>query len=287
VIVSAGTLHSPKVLQLSGIGPVELLQKHGVTVSHALPGVGQNFRDHYSPRLVVRSRQGADSINTNVTGLSLFGQILKWMAGKPSVLTLSPALVHVFGKTEQTLPTPDFSLVFTPGSYKQGFIGKLDDFPGMTCGAWQMRPESSGYVRITGADPHLPVAANPNYLKDEYDGQVLVKALRAARAILQSDALRPYVEAEIFPGLAVQSDDELLAFAREYGVSSYHLAGSCKMGPASDPLAVVNHQLKVHGIEGLRVADASIMPTMTSSNTYAPTMMIAEKAAELILLDRP
>jgi choline dehydrogenase len=283
VIVSAGTLNSPKVLQLSGIGPPELLGQHGIAVNRALPGVGLNFRDHYSPRFVVRAKAGVDTINGHASGLPLVWQVVKWLSGKPSILKLSPALVHVFGKTAPDLATPDFSLVYTPGSYKQGFIGRLDDFPGMTCGAWQMRPHSSGYVRIAGADPRLAPLANPNYLGEEEDQRVLVGALRAARQILQSDALRPFVDSEIFPGGQVRTDDELLAFAREYGVSSYHLVGSCKMGPASDPLAVVDHQLKVHGVAGLRVADASIMPTLTSSNTYAPTMMIAEKAAELVL----
>jgi choline dehydrogenase len=283
VIISAGTLNSPKVLQLSGIGPPELLGQHGIAVSRALPGVGLNFRDHYSPRFVVRAKAGVDTINGHARGLPLVWQVVKWLAGQPSILKLSPALVHVFGKTAPELATPDFSLVYTPGSYKQGFIGRLDDFPGMTCGAWQMRPRSSGYVRIAGADPALAPLADPNYLGEEEDQRVLVGALRAARQILQSTALKPFVDSEIFPGGQVQTDDELLAFAREYGVSSYHLVGSCKMGPASDSLAVVDHRLMVHGVAGLRVADASIMPTLTSSNTYAPTMMIAEKAAELVL----
>jgi choline dehydrogenase-like flavoprotein len=285
VIICAGTLNSPKVLQLSGIGPAELLGQHGIEVNRALPGVGLNFRDHFSPRFVVRAKTGVDTINRHASGLPLVWQIMKWLAGKPSILKLSPALVHVFGKTEPQLATPDYSLVYTPGSYKQGFIGRLDDVPGMTCGAWQMRPESSGYVKIAGADPHLAPIASPNYLGQEQDQRVLVKALRAARAILQSAALKPFFDSEIFPGADVRSDDELLAFAREYGVSSYHLVGSCKMGPAGDSLAVVDHQLKVHGVAGLRVADASIMPTLTSSNTYAPTTMIAEKAAELVLED--
>ena len=138
-------------------------------------------------------------------------------------------------------------------------------------------------MRVAGADPQLAPVANPNYLGDEDDCQRLVKALKAARSILRSPVLAPFVDDEIFPGPGVESDADLLAFAREFGVSSYHLVGSCKMGPASDPLAVVDHQLRVHGVDALRVADASIMPTMTSSNTYAPTMMIAEKAADMIL----
>ncbi|MAT52621.1 MAG: choline dehydrogenase [Porticoccaceae bacterium] len=283
VIVSAGALNSPKLLQLSGIGPRNLLDRYGIAVRHELTGVGENFRDHYSPRLVARGKPGVDTLNGHVSGPPLVWQILRWMAGKPSVLSLSPALVHVFGKTEACLPTPDYSLVYTPGSYKQGFIGKLDDFPGMTCGAWVMRPRSAGYVRVAGADPQLAPVANPNYLGDEDDCHRLVNALKAARSILRSPVLAPFVDDEIFPGPGVESDADLLAFAREFGVSSYHLVGSCKMGPASDPLAVVDHQLRVHGVDALRVADASIMPTMTSSNTYAPTMMIAEKAADMIL----
>ncbi len=283
VIVSAGTLNSPKVLQLSGIGPKALLDRHGVAVHHSLPGVGRNFRDHYSPRFVVRAKDGVDTLNAHVKGLPLAKEILRWALNRPNILSLSPALVHVFGRTEPELPGPDYSLVFTPGSYKEGFVGKLDDVPGMTCGAWQMRPASAGSVRIAGADPRLAPIANPNYLAEETDRELLVKALKAARRILRSPALAPLVAEETFPGPDCETDDELLAFARQYGVSSYHLVGSCKMGPASDPLAVVDHRLKVYGIEGLRVADASIMPTMTSANTYAPTMMIAEKASDLIL----
>ncbi|MDB6061510.1 MAG: choline dehydrogenase [Verrucomicrobiaceae bacterium] len=283
VIVAAGTINSPKLLQLSGIGPSALLQQHGVSVAHALAGVGLNFRDHFSPRLVARVKDGIDSINAHVKGLPLLLQIAKWALGQPSILSLSPALAHVFGKTDPNLPYPNFSLVFTPASYKQGFIGVIDDAPGLTCGVWQMRPESSGHVRISSGDPRAKPIANPNYLGEEADRLLLVAALKKAREVLQAPALAGLLQQEILPGSSVNSDDEWLGFARQYGMSSYHLVGSCKMGPASDPLAVVDAQLRVHGIAGLRVADASIMPTMPSGNTYAPTMMIAEKAAELIL----
>jgi choline dehydrogenase len=283
VIVGAGTINSPKVLQLSGIGPSALLQQYGIVVQHALPGVGLNFRDHFSPRLVARAIGGVDSINAHVKGIPLLVQIAKWLLGKPSILSISPALAHVFGKTDSSLPAPDFSFVFTPASYKQGFIGVIDDAPGLTCGVWQMRPTSSGYIKISSADVRAKPVINPNYLGEEFDRVTLIAALKKARALLQSGPIAKLIETETFPGAEVNSDDEWLGFARQYGVSSYHLVGSCKMGPVSDTNAVVDDQLRVHGVAGLRVADASIMPLMTSCNTYAPTMMIAEKAADLIL----
>ncbi len=283
VIVTAGTIHSPKILQLSGIGPPDLLREHGIAVQRALPGVGQNFRDHFSPRLVARARPGVDCINAHVRGFPLAVQVAKWLLGRPSILSISPALAHVFGKTDPDLPGPDFSFVFAPASYKLGMIGVMDRQPGLTCGVWQMRPQSSGYVRITSADPRAPPIVNPNYLGEEVDRMTLVAALKKARALLQCQPIAGLIESETFPGPSTASDDDWLAFARQYGVSSYHLVGSCKMGPASDPLAVVDARLCVHGVDGLRVADSSIMPTMPSGNTYAPTMMVAEMAADLIL----
>ena len=285
VIVAAGAVNSPKLLQLSGIGPAPLLRDAGVVSAHALPGVGENLHDHYSPRLVVRLRPGVDTLNAHVTGLPLAAQVAKWLMGRPSVLKLSPALVHVFGKSMPALDNPDYSLVFTPGSYKQGFIGRLDTFPGMTCGAWQMRPESRGFVRIAGSDPAVPPRLDPNYLGAERDRIVLVAALREARAVLSGPPLRPFVDQELFPGPETQTDAEWLDFARRHGNSSYHLVGTCKMGPVSDPQAVVDDRLHVHGIDRLIVADSSIMPVIPSANTYASTMMIAEKAAAMILED--
>lgn len=285
VIIAAGATNSPKLLQLSGIGPSDLLQTHGIAVRHALPGVGENFRDHYSPRLVVRAKQHVDTLNSHVTGLPLWSEFAKWLTRRPSVLSLAPALVHVFGRSGPELQRPDYSLVFTPGSYKQGFIGRLDDFPGLTCGAWQMRPESAGYVRVSSANPQDAPLLDPNYLAEGADCAVIIKALKAARAIFQAPSVAALIEAELFPGQDVQSDDEWLAFARQYGNSSYHLIGTCRMGVAEDPLSVVDARLRVHGLNALRVVDASVMPTMPSANTCAATMMIAEKAADMILAD--
>ncbi|MDB5685551.1 MAG: choline dehydrogenase, partial [Rhizorhabdus sp.] len=206
-----------------------------------------------------------------------------WLMGRPSVLALSPALIHMFGKSDQAFEDPDYSLVFTPASYKQGFIGRLDNFPGMTCGAWQMRPESRGYVRIRSTDASDVPMIDANYLAEERDRAVLIAGLKEARAILDGAPLAPFVEHELFPGRDVQSDDEWLEFARMYGNSSYHLVGSCKMGPGSDRGAVVDDRLRVHGMDGLIVADSSIMPVIPSANTYAATMMVAEKASDLVL----
>jgi choline dehydrogenase len=283
VILCCGTVQSPKLLQLSGVGPSELLNDHGIRPLHALPGVGENFRDHYSPRLVMRAKPGVDSLNALAKGFPLVGQIARWLVGRPSILALSPALVHVFGKSDRAMDYPDYSLVFTPASYKAGFIGKLDDYPGMTCGAWVMRPRSSGYVRIASNDPMVMPRLNARYLTDHEDQRVLIAGLRAARAIFATDPIASMIETELFPGSDYASDSELLNFARAHGNSSYHLVGTCKMGPATDAMAVVDPQLRLHGLQSLRVIDASIMPTMPSANTAASTMMIAEKGADLIL----
>ncbi len=282
VIVCAGTVNTPKLLQLSGLGPAKLLQGFGIPVVHELPGVGENLSDHYSPRIVVRAKN-TGTINTLVRGHRLLQEGAKWLLHRPSVLGLSAALVYAFGKSDSKLPTPDCTVIFTPASYRAGRLGSLDTFPGMTCGAWQMRPQSTGYVRIQSVDAAVSPLIQPNYLAAEKDRQVLLAAIRLARRILATPQLAPYYEDEVLPGPNLASDSELLDFARQYGSSCYHLVGTCRMGPAGDATAVVDDQLRVRGIEGLRIADASIMPTVTSGNTYAPTLMIGAKAADLIL----
>jgi choline dehydrogenase len=202
--------------------------------------------------------------------------------GKPSILALSPSLVHWFWKSNETLDQPDLQGVFSPASYKEGFVGMLDDYPGMTCGVWQHRPESTGFVRARSVDAFADPMIQPNYLADPIDRQVLLAGMRLAQALLHTPQLARYFAGDQLPGPDVRSDDELMGYARRYGSTAYHLIGTARMGPATDPTAVVDDQLRVHGMEGLRVADASIMPSMPSANTYATTMMIAEKAADLI-----
>jgi len=283
VILSAGAFNTPKLMQLSGLGPGAVLRDAGIGLVRDLPGVGENLRDHYNARIVARGVPGMNGINRRVQGWRLGREVLRWMLRRPSVLSISPALVHVFGKSNPVLDNPDFFLVFTPGSYKRGFIGKLDDFPGLSCGSTPLRPESRGTVRIKSAEAAVPPVIQPNYLSAEYDQRIQVAALRCARSLIESAPMRPFVEAENFPGADVQTDDQWLAFARETGGTSFHPAGTCRMGPAGDPDAVVDPNLRVHGIDGLRIVDASVMPTLVSANTYAATMMIAEKAADLIL----
>ncbi|MBN9561976.1 MAG: GMC family oxidoreductase N-terminal domain-containing protein [Alphaproteobacteria bacterium] len=281
VILSSGTVNTAKLLQISGIGPTSLLGEIGVPVVHELPGVGENFRDHYGVRLVARVKN-ARTINEMATGLGLAGQIARWASGRPSILSVSPSLVHWFWKSDEALDSADFQGVFSPASYKDGYIGRLDDFPGMTAGVWPHRPESVGYVRARSADPFDDPAIQPNYLADPMDQRVLLGGMKLARRLLQAPELDTYFDGEHLPGPRVESDDELLDFARRYGSTSYHLIGTARMGPASDPTAVVDDQLRVHGLHGLRVVDASIMPNMVSANTYAATMMIAEKGADMI-----
>jgi len=285
VILCAGAINSPRILQLSGIGPGSVLRAAGVEVQHDLAGVGENFRDHYVPRVVARVK-GTSTINERARGIRLGMEILKWAMGKPSILGLQPAMGHIFWKSDEALDYPDLQVTFTPASYKQGYIGLLDEFPGMTCGAYQQRPESRGHVRITSPLPTEQPVVNPNYLADARDQAVAVAGFKLVRRLFASPAMARYVEREEQPGTAVQSDADILDFIRRYGFSVYHLIGTCKMGPASDPTAVVDDQLRIHGLGNIRVVDASIMPTMPSGNTQAPTYMIAEKAADMILAAR-
>jgi choline dehydrogenase len=286
VILCCGTANTAKLLQISGVGPAALLGSIGVPVVHELAGVGENFRDHYAPRLVARVRNST-TINELARGMGLAGQMLRWAMGKPSILALSPSLVHWFWKSDDSMDQPDLQGVFSPASYKQGFVGMLDDYPGMTCGVWQHRPESTGYVRARSADPFEDPVIQPNYLADPMDRRVLIAGMKLARRLLHTPELGHYFDGDMLPAPEVQSDDEFLGYARQYGSTAYHLIGTARMGPATDPTAVVDDQLRVHGMLGLRVADASIMPTMPSANTYATTMMIAEKASDMIRGLRP
>ena len=281
VILSGGTFNSPQLLQMSGVGAPALLQSHGIEVRHALPGVGENLRDHYAPRFAVRVKN-MDTINERSRGLRLAAEIFKWCIGRQSILGLSPTQVYCFWKSEPALETSDIQLTFTPASYREGMQGQLELEPGMTAAPWQQRPESKGHVRIRSADPFEQPQIQPNYLTEETDRRVLVAAMRLARRLLQSKPLEPYYGHEDFPGPQVQSDDEMLAAAKERGTTTFHPMGTCRMGPDSDPTSVVDDQLRVRGLEGVRVADASIMPMMLSANINAATMMIADKASDLI-----
>ena len=282
VIISAGTINTPRLLQISGVGPAGLLSDINVPVVQDLPGVGQHLRDHYGVRMVSRVKN-IRTINNMVQGPPLLLEIARWLLRRPSLLAVSPSLAHVFWKSRSELNRPDLMFVFSPASFRQGVVGLLDKDPGMTCGVWQERPESMGYVNARSAKPFDMPVIQPNYLAAEEDQQVLLAGMRLARDLMRTSALAPWFDKETAPGDDVQSDDEFLDFARREGTTVYHLIGTARMGPASDPGSVVDPQLRVKGVENLRVVDASIMPTMPSANTNAATLMIAEKASDMIL----
>ena len=281
VILCAGTINTAKLLQLSGIGSAPLLQDLGIPVHSALPGVGEGLRDHFAVRMVGAARN-VNTLNEYARGVRLGGEILKWLTGRPSILAIAPSLVYVFARSPYASSRPDLQFIFTPGSYKAGKVYSLDRYPGMTCGFCQQRPQSVGYVRTRSTDPFEAPTVQPNYLAAEHDRQVAVAALKMVRRFMQTQEMAYFFQSETLPGADARSDEELLGFAREYGITSFHLVGTAKMGPADDPMAVVDSRLRVHGMGGLRVVDASVMPMIISANTYATTLMIAEKAADLI-----
>jgi choline dehydrogenase len=286
VILSGGTFNSPQLLQLSGIGEPAFLKSKGIAVTHALRGVGENLRDHYAPRVSVRVKN-MNTINERSRGLNLASEILKWCFGRPSILGLSPTQVYCFWKSDDALDASDIQLTFTPASYREGYQGELELEPGMTSAPWQQRPESKGYVRLKSTDPFEQPEIQPNYLTEETDRRVLIAAMRLARNLLKSRPLTPYYDYEDFPGDKVQSDDELLGAAKQRGTTTFHPMGTCRMGPDNDPTSVVDDELRVRGLDGLRVVDASIMPMMLSANLNAGVMMIADKASDFIRRKAP
>ncbi|MBP0463367.1 GMC family oxidoreductase N-terminal domain-containing protein [Roseomonas sp. PWR1] len=281
VILSSGTVNTARLMQLSGIGPASTLARIGVPVFHELP-VGENFRDHYASRLVMRAKPGVETLNELARGFGLVKQVARWATGRPSMLATAPSHVHLFWKSFEGLDEPDLQGVFTPGSYAEGKVYVLDDYPGCTAGAWQHRPESTGWVRAKSTDVFEDPEIQPNYLSDENDRRVHIGGIRLIRRLLHMPQMMKFLERETLPGPNVDRDDELLDFAYRNGSTTYHLIGTCRMGPETDRTSVVNDRLQVHGLEALRIVDASVMPSMPSANTYATTMMIAEKASDFI-----
>ncbi|HEV8678342.1 MAG TPA: GMC family oxidoreductase N-terminal domain-containing protein [Stellaceae bacterium] len=279
VILSAGAIGSPHILQLSGVGDPAHLAKIGVPVVHALPGVGRNMQDHYTAR-VSYPVVGAQTANERSRGLPLAGEVMRWLITGKGMLTYSPSLVAASIKVLEESATPDVQVTFAPGSFKGGQIGELEETPGLSSGAWQMRPLSRGYVEAKSSRPGDAPAINPRYLSEDSDRRAIIGGLRFARRLYAAPALQQFVREETLPGIQIQSDDELLDYARRNGSTCYHASCTCLMGDHA--MAVVDDALRVRGMEGLRVIDASVMPAVTSTNTNAPTIMIAEKGAAMI-----
>ncbi|MBV9249076.1 MAG: GMC family oxidoreductase N-terminal domain-containing protein [Acetobacteraceae bacterium] len=280
VIVSAGSVNSPQLLELSGIGQPELLQSLGIEVRHALKGVGENLRDHYSPRMkwaVPASLRM--TYNAKGRGAGMVWQALRYAGTRKGLLGLPASPIRAYVRTRPGLDAPDAAISWIPFLADPNF--RLAKLSGITAITNILRSESTGSVHICGTSPNRPPAIRFNFLSAQLDRDVTVAAMRMTRRIMTAPAMQGIAVDEITPGVKIESDDELLDWVRNNAETTYHPVGTCKMG--SDPMAVVDDQLRVHGIEGLRVADASIMPMLTSGNTNAPSIMIGEKASRMVL----
>lgn len=282
VILAAGAVQTPQILELSGIGKPEVLQNIGVPVRHALEGVGENYIDHFCTRMNWRVK-GTDSLNELTRGLSLVSAVGQYFTRRTGILTLGTGLAFGFVKSRPELTAPDVQYFFMHASYANAAERKLDKLPGMTLGVAQLRPKSQGSIHAQSSDPYMQPAIKPNFLAVQEDQDSLIGGMQVARNIMVQPAMSRYVEQEMAPGSAVQSHADWLRFARENGQTIYHPIGTCRMG--TDDNAVVDPSLKVRGLQGLRIVDASVMPAMVSGNTQAAVMMVAEKGADLILKD--
>ncbi len=280
VVLCGGAIGSLQVLELSGIGQPDLLRGHGIEMVHDLPGVGEHFRDHMISRIQWRLTQSGLSYNNYSRGLGLIGQALRYAATGTGFLSLPSAPLLAFLKSRPELETPDIQMHIVPYALKDAKRRKLHDFPSFTLASYQLRPQSLGSIHIRSRSPSAQPAIRFNFLADPIDQQTMVRGLRMCREITNASAMDPYRGAEHSPGIEVESDDAILDWMRGHCETAYHPMGTCRMGPGPD--CVVDDKLKVHGLAGLRIADASIMPTMPSGNTNAACIMIGEKAADLI-----
>jgi choline dehydrogenase len=282
VVISGGTVNSPHLLQISGIGPGGHLQSLGIEVVHELPGVGANLSDHFAVRVTHRVKDEV-SVNQLARGVRLAREVGRFAATGRGALTFGVTTAMVFCRSREGLASPDLQLLFTPGSYDPNGIGRLEREPGMTIVVCAVRPDSRGTITARSADPFEAPAIRPNYLSAASDEQVLLSGTRHARRIFAAAPLARHSAAETMPGDNMNSDEALIDFMHQAGMNLHHPVGTCRMG--EDPMAVVDSRLRVSGIAGLRVVDASVMPTVTTGNTNAPTIMIGEKGAAMIRED--
>ncbi|MER8366807.1 GMC family oxidoreductase N-terminal domain-containing protein [Mesorhizobium sp. M1378] len=281
VILSAGAANSPKLLQLSGVGAAGMLSELGIPLVHELSGVGANVQDHYAVHLIARV-EGIETVSGH--GVALLREAAKWMLGRPNFLAVSPSLVYGYVNSRDLHSTPDIQLELALGNYADHSARR---FPVIKLGYYQLRPKSIGHVRAVSADPFRAPLIQPNYLADDQDRQVVVDGMKTVQQLFRAPELRRYNCTEELPGPKITDDADRLQFAREIGLTTYHLCGSCRMGPLVSAASVVDDQLRVHNMQALRVVDASIMPAVPSANTSAAVFMIAEKAADMILGRQP
>jgi choline dehydrogenase len=283
LILSTGAVASPVILQLSGIGPGGLLQEHGIPVLHELKGAGENLQDHLQIRPIFKVK---NTVTLNERSNSMIGRIgmgLEFALFRSGPLSMAPSQLGCFAKSDPSQETPNLEFHVQPLSTEK--LGDpLHPFPGFTASVCNLRPESRGHVRLRDANPLSKPLIKPNYLSTPGDRKVAADALRLARRVSQAQALARFEPEELKPGAHLTTDEELARAAGDIGTTIFHPVSTCRMG--QDDMAVVDERLRVHGLKGLRVVDASIMPTITSGNTNSPTIMIAEKAADMIREDR-
>jgi choline dehydrogenase len=282
VIVSGGSINSPKLLELSGIGQSALLEAHGITPVHELPGVGENLRDHYSPRVKYTVTKKNVTFNDNARGWRLVREALKYAFFRNGFLANTSVPVRMYFRTREGLESPDATISVLPFLYEMvGRERRVSRQRGITLNINVLRSDSTGSIHIKSANADDAPAIRFNFLSSPLDRDGLIVAMRKARELMATPPMSDLIGEEIAPGMKYETDEELLEWVRNHAETTYHPVGTCKMG--TDPMAVVDDQLRVHGLKGLRVADASIMPTLTSGNTNAPSIMIGEKCAKMVL----
>ena len=284
-LLCAGAIGSPQILQLSGIGAGLHLQSLGIPVNHILPGVGENLQDHLQLRMAFKVQ---NVVTMNQIANSLIGKArigLEYLFFKTGPLTMAPSQLGVFTRSVADYATPNLEYHVQPLSLDK-FGDPLHPFPAFTASVCNLRPTSRGHVRVQSSDPRQAPAIKLNYLSTDIDRQIAADALKLTRRIVAANALKKYAPDEFLPGPQVASDEQLAQAAGDIGTTIFHPVGTCKMGLVTDRYAVVDARLRVHGLTGLRVVDASVMPTITSGNTNSPAIMIAEKASEMIRADR-
>jgi choline dehydrogenase-like flavoprotein len=282
IILAAGAIGSPQLLEVSGIGAGEMLGRAGVRVKHELPGVGENLQDHLQIRTVYKVK---NAVTLNQRAGNLRGKAaiaLEYALRRSGPMSMAPSQLGIFTRSDPSYETANIQYHVQPLSLDK-FGEPLHGFPAITASVANLRPESRGSVHISEADPHTPPAIQPNYLDTETDRRVAADSIRVTRRIMTAKALAHFEPEEFLPGAEVTTDEQLARASGEIGTTIFHPVGTCKMG--RDERAVVDERLRVRGIAGLRVADASVMPSITSGNTNSPTIMIAEKASDMILED--